>query len=96
MGYYNLVQKMAALLSLPLKLLAMIGSLVDSEALKALRLTNRTLCDFAIRYIFRIISLYDEEGSCEAFKPIIPHPRVKEHVRKLYLNTVDCDYVSEI
>ncbi|KAJ6189493.1 hypothetical protein N7519_004401 [Penicillium mononematosum] len=56
------------------------------RTLKALMLTKRTLCAFASSYVFCIISLYDENESCEAFKSIM-HTRVEEHVRKLYLNT---------
>ncbi|KAJ5476508.1 hypothetical protein N7475_002237 [Penicillium sp. IBT 31633x] len=70
-------------------------SQLDTEAYKTLRLTNRTLCDFVSREVFRVISLYDEEESCKAFKSLIQSPRVKAHVRKIYLNTVDSDYDSD-
>jgi hypothetical protein len=82
--------------TLPPEVLALITTLVDSGTLKSLRLTNRTLCHLATRELFRVISLYDQEESCQALKAVIPHARLKQHVHKLYLNTVETEYVSEI
>ncbi|KAJ5779542.1 hypothetical protein N7457_007262 [Penicillium paradoxum] len=83
---------MAKFLALPVELLTLITSQLDFESLKALRLTHQKLGDYADREFFRIVSLYDEKESCEAFKSIIPNPRLKHNVRKIYLNTVEQDY----
>lgn len=67
-------QNMAESLILPPEVFALITSLVDSETLKALRLTNRMLCLLANSDLFRAIALYDAEKSCQALKSIISHP----------------------
>lgn len=87
---------MAELPILPPEVLALITSLADSATLKSLRLANRMLCHLATRDLFRVVSLYDTEESCQAFKSIIPHATLKKHVHKLWLNTIEDEYVSEI
>ena len=87
--------RMADLLFLPPEVLALITSLLDSRTLKSLRLTNRILCDLATRDLFRVVSLYDNEESCQALESIIPYASLNRYVHKLYLNTVDEDYVGD-
>lgn len=82
--------------NLPAELIAIIASLSDTETLKALRLTNHMLCDFATKSVFSTVSLYTDDKSCEAFESVITHPQLKEHVHKVRLNTVEVDYVSYV
>ncbi|KAJ5192326.1 hypothetical protein N7449_008468 [Penicillium cf. viridicatum] len=78
--------------NLPAELIAIIASLSDTETLKALRLTNHMLCDFATKSVFSTVSLYTDDKSCGAFESVITHPQLKEHVHKVRLNTVEVDY----
>lgn len=83
-------------LTLPPEVLAITISLLDSETLKSSRLANRTLNHLATRDLFRVVSLYDTEKSYQALKSVIQHAELKSHVHKVYLNTVETDYVSEL
>ncbi|OQE09147.1 hypothetical protein PENVUL_c007G08557 [Penicillium vulpinum] len=79
----------------PPELLAIITSLSDRETLRALRLTNHLLCAFATKNLFFKFSLNTYDRTCEHLELIIAHPRLKKHVRKIYLNTVEDDYESD-
>jgi hypothetical protein len=85
---------MTELIELPPELLVLITSFADTKSLKSLRLTNRLLSSYASRYLFRVVHLYDDDESCEAFKSVISHPSFKSHVQRIHLNTVEDDYVS--
>lgn len=85
---------MAQLLELPAELLALVTSFADTDSLKSLRLTNHLLSSFASESLFRIVHLHDDDESCEAFKSIISHTTFKDKVQRIYLNTVEYDYVS--
>jgi hypothetical protein len=55
----------------PLELLVMIASLLDSEHSRLRFLPSGRYASSQKRYVIRIISLYDENESCEAFKSIM-------------------------
>lgn len=87
---------MTQLIELPPELLVLVTSFADTKSLKSLRLTNRQLSSYASRCLFRIVHLYNDEESCEAFKSVISHSTFKRRVQKIHLNTVEDDYVSFI
>jgi hypothetical protein len=82
--------------NLPIELLAIITSFSDTETLKELRLTNHTLSALATKNLFSTFALNTSDQSCENFESTVDHPQLKEHVRKIRLNTVEEDEVSEI
>jgi hypothetical protein len=87
---------MPELVELPPELLALIVSLTDTKSLKSLRLTDRLLSSYASRCLFRVVDLYNDDESCEAFEAIASHPIFKGIVQRVNLNTVEEDYVSLI
>jgi hypothetical protein len=79
---------------LPVIVLIRITSLLDSKTIKALRLTCKELTGFANRVLFRSISLYDKHDSCGHLESVLSQSHLREEVSKLYLHTVEEDYVS--
>lgn len=74
----------------------MITSLLDSEDLKSLRLTNREICAAATKSLFRSVVLLDTAESYNAVESIMTHPHLKGLIRKIYFLTVEFDFVSHI
>lgn len=83
-------------LKLPLEILLMITSFLDIETLKSLRLTSRDICTPATKSLFQSVVLFNRHDSCNAVESIMTHPQLKEHVQKVYLMTVEFDFVSFI
>ncbi|CAG8021383.1 unnamed protein product [Penicillium salamii] len=77
---------------LPPEILLMITSLADTATLRSLRLTSRAICASATQLLFRTITLFDRDGSCNAVESIMRHPSLRGLVRKIYLQTVEKDY----
>ncbi|KAJ5210895.1 Aromatic-ring-hydroxylating dioxygenase alpha subunit [Penicillium cf. griseofulvum] len=81
--------------NLPIELLAIITSFSDTETLKALRLTNHMLSAIATKNLFSMFSLNTSDKGCADFESVVAHPQLKEHVRKIRLNTVEEDEYSD-
>ncbi|CAG8344830.1 unnamed protein product [Penicillium salamii] len=77
---------------LPPEILLMITSLADTATLRSLRLTSRAICASATQLLFRTITLFDRDDSCNAVESIMRHPSLRGLVRKIYLQTVEQDY----
>ncbi|CAG8367984.1 unnamed protein product [Penicillium salamii] len=78
--------------TLPPEILLMITSLSDTATLKSLRLTSRDICASATQSLFRTVTLFDRDDSCNAVESIMTHPSLRGQVRNIYLQTVEEDY----
>lgn len=84
---------MSLLLNLPHELLARTFAYVNRESLKSLRQTCRLTSLLCADQLYRTVYLYPDEESQDAIRGMLSDPNLQQIPRKIYVNTVEVDYV---
>jgi hypothetical protein len=84
---------MSLLLNLPHKLRARTFAYVNRASLNSLRQTCRLTSQLSTDQLYKNPHLYPDEKSQDAIRGILNNPNLQQIPRKIYVNTVEADYV---
>lgn len=84
---------MPSLLSLPQELIPYIVSYLDRASVKSLRQTCRTVVQATTAELFRTVSLFPDDRSCDRLDSLLADPDMCKLPRKIYIYTIEKDNV---